>query len=294
MYYGLILISVVMFGGCFAFKDLYRKRRGSSFFISMECNVFGSLSGLIVLLIANGIKFEFTPFTLLIALLTAANSVGFSFFSFRALDSINLSLFSLFSMLGGMLLPSAVGILFFGEGMTLAKGVCYLLILIALVLTVEKGEKKGGVIYYAGVFVLNGMSGVLSKIYEAAPFEKASAAGFSILAALVSVLLSGILWVALLVKKKRSAEIPSEQKPLTLCTVGIGALSGAINKAANLLLLIALFHVDASVQYPMVTGGVMIVSTAIAFFSDNKPKRKDVLSIGVAFLGMLALFLIPM
>ena len=65
------------------------------------------------------------------------------------------------------------------------------------------------------------------------------------------------------------------------------------NKIANLLLVIALAHVDASVQYPMVTGGVMIVSTAICFFGKKKPQKKELISVALAFLGMLALFIIP-
>jgi len=55
----------------------------------------------------------------------------------------------------------------------------------------------------------------------------------------------------------------------------------------------ALLHVDASVQYPMVTGGVMIVSTIICFFGDRKPSKKEIISVLVAFVGMLALFVIP-
>ena len=62
---------------------------------------------------------------------------------------------------------------------------------------------------------------------------------------------------------------------------------------ANFLLVIALAHVDASVQYPMVTGGTMIVSTLLSFFGDKKPNWKEILSIVFAFLGMLALFIIP-
>jgi drug/metabolite transporter (DMT)-like permease len=73
----------------------------------------------------------------------------------------------------------------------------------------------------------------------------------------------------------------------------IGAASGIANKIANLVLVIALAHVDASVQYPMVTGGVMIVSTLICFFGKNKPSKKEVLSIIVAFIGLLLLFAIP-
>ena len=73
----------------------------------------------------------------------------------------------------------------------------------------------------------------------------------------------------------------------------MGALHGTIGKIANFLLVIALAHVDASVQYPMVTGGTMIVSTLICFFGDRKPSKKEIASVVLAFIGMLLLFAIP-
>ena len=100
-YYALIMLSVCIFGGGFALQDIYRKKRGSNLKISMESAFIGSLAGLIVLLIINGFSFEFTGFTLLMALLAALNSILFTFCAFKSLDYINLSLFSLFSMLGG-------------------------------------------------------------------------------------------------------------------------------------------------------------------------------------------------
>ncbi len=80
--------------------------------------------------------------------------------------------------------------------------------------------------------------------------------------------------------------------PLTLKSTAIGVLSGTGNKVANFLLVIALSHVDASVQYPMVTSGVMIISTLLCFFGPKKPSRRELLSVFVGFAGMLALFLI--
>ena len=74
---------------------------------------------------------------------------------------------------------------------------------------------------------------------------------------------------------------------------GIGALYGVVNKVANFLLVIALAHVDVSVQYPMVTGGTMIISTLLCYLGDKKPSKKEVVSVIFAFIGMLALFLIP-
>ena len=61
MYYALILLSVVMFGGCFALNDAYRKLRSSS----MESSFMGSLAGLIVLLFISGFDFRLhrSPFS---------------------------------------------------------------------------------------------------------------------------------------------------------------------------------------------------------------------------------------
>ena len=142
-----------MFGGTFAMQDLNRKLRGNSLRISLETSLVGSIAGLTVLLILNGIALEVTVFTVIIALLSAMNSIAFTFCSFQALSRINLSLFSLFSMLGGMVLPFVQGILFSREPLTIAKIVCLVLIALALALTVTGEKKRGGALYYIGIFI---------------------------------------------------------------------------------------------------------------------------------------------
>ncbi len=290
MYYGLIIMSVVMFGANFALQDVYRKMRGSGLRISLESSFIGSLAGLVVLLVVNGfqngLQFEVTPFTLIMALLAALNGFAFTFCSFRALEVINLSLFSLFSMLGGMVLPFFQGIIFYGEKLTVGKIVCVLFICAALLLTVDRSEeKKKGTIYYVGIFVLNGMSGVLTKLYNELPFEKVSSAGYSIWMAMCTMTIAGILWLALFSRKKHD-------RPYTFAAGALCAVHGGLGKVANFLLVIALLHVDSSAQYPLVTGGVMIVSTLICFFGDRKPSKRELISVGLAFVGMLSLFLI--
>ena len=66
-----------------------------------------------------------------------------------------------------------------------------------------------------------------------------------------------------------------------------------MNKIANFLLVLALAGVDASVQYPAVTGGVMIASTLICFLGERKPGKRELIAIALAFAGTLALFVIP-
>ena len=298
-YYLLIMLSVVMFGGGFAIQDVYRKKRGSGLKISMESTCIGSLAGLAVLLLLDGFAFEFTPFTLLMASLAALNGMAFAFCTFKALDYINLSLFSLFAMLGGMMLPFLQGIIFYNERVTVAKIICVIFICAALACTVQKGDKSKGTVFYVGIFLLNGMAGVISKLFTSSELPKASAAGYSVWIAIMTMLLSGVAWLALSVSDKRrileknSSGGNCVSKKVILQSCGIGAAYGIVNKVANFLLLIALLHVDASVQYPMVTGGTMIVSTLISCFGDKKPSKKEIISVGIAFAGMLALFLIP-
>jgi len=285
MYYALIVLSVVMFGGCFALNDAYREKRGNSLRISMQFTLLSSVTGLVVLLIVNGFKFEFTVFTFIIAMLSALSGVGFTFCSFKALGNINLSVYSLFSMLGGMALPFIQGIVFYRERITLAKVICFAFITVALLLTVQKGEKSKGTVYYIGIFVLNGMSGVFAKIFASASFDKTSSAGYSILISLCCIIISA---VSLIFLSKDADYAKPTVLSETLCSA-----SGIVEKLANLILVIALSHVDASVQYPMVTGGVMIVSTVICLFGKNKPSKNEIISVFVSFVGLLALFAIP-
>ena len=295
-YYLLVLAAVVMFGGCFALNDVYRKMRGSNLLISLQFSLTSTLATLPIMIaiaiVANGFRFECTPFTLLMSFLTALNGFGFTFCSFKALGKINLSLYSLFSMLGGMVLPFIQG-LFMGDKLTLAKAVCFVLICVALLLTVKKGNgKKSGGIYYVGVFVLNGMSGVLATFFSKLPFEKTSKEAFSVWSCVWTVLLAVVL--LLILRKKMSAP------KLTFAAFGVSVLGSVGNKVANLFLLACrgigadgMPNIQNTVLDPLVTGGVMIVSTLICFFGKNKPSKKEIISIAVASLGMVCLFAIP-
>ena len=283
MYYGIITASVVLFGINFALNGQYQKRMSSGFFASFFLSALSACAGIAILFPMNGFRFEFAPFPLLMASVTAVNAILLMFCGLKTLGRANLSLYSLFMMLGGMALPSVAGLLFFDEGWHWAKGVCYLFLVAALAVTVEKDGKKGGYPYFFGAFVLNGMSGVIAKIYTQFSGETpaVSTEGYSLLSALCTLVLAGILALIffLFSDKKRP--------PLSAVLFGLG--SGGLNQFANFLLLVAISHIPASVQYPMVTGGTMIVSTVIAAFSENKPTKRQWLAVGLSLLGTLVL-----
>ena len=331
MYYALIFVSVFMFGGTFALKDVYRSKVGAGLKVSIQFSLMTAIPGLIALFLINGFKLEFTWFTFIMAIIHSLSGFAMTFCGFRALERINLSLYSLFMMLGGMVLPYFQGIMFYDEPITGAKIVCFILVCAALALTVDyknvlpdsvlnwfaklkgsvsgseneensaskkssceggekseepsaKSKKRGGFIYYFVIFVLNGMSGVMSKYFTEAPFEKTSAAGYSILSAITSISMALILMLFMMNKGPKIKHTP--------VTVTIAASNGILNRIANYILVITLANgVESSIQYSIVTGGVIAVSTAVAFLKPNKPKMLEIISAIIACLGIAALLL---
>lgn len=278
-YYLLTAAAVTMFSLQFWFNDRYQKHCGSTAKAAVFFSLGTNLAGLVTLLIINRFRLEYTPFTLLMAFFVGLDGILFLYCSLKAFAVINLSLYSVFSMLGGMVLPFVLGVVFYDEALTAGKILCFVFTAAALALTVKKDGNKHGRIYYAGIFILNGMSGVLAKIFQASALPKTSAAGFSVLSAAAGVLLS-------------AAALPflrGEKLRLTLRPAADMAAYGAVNKFANFLLLIALEHLPASAQYPFVTGGVMILSTLLCFFTPEKPAKKDLAAVALAFAGLIVL-----
>ncbi|MBE6729845.1 MAG: hypothetical protein E7568_06410 [Ruminococcaceae bacterium] len=293
--YGLLTASTVMFGFMFFFSDMFRRNYGSGFKATVVSHIGGGIIGFIAIFIINIIPLGFktvlsqitagfSPFVVIMSLLTITNGYLFSYCSFKSLGKINLSLYSLFSMLGGMALPFVSGILFHGEPLTVAKLVCFAIITIALLITTEKGKGKDkAAIYYIGVFTFNGMSGVLAKIYQAMPYTKMDSTGYSLFKTLLGIIIAVLLLFI----------VKGENKKLNLKSIIAMAGSGTLSNVANWLILIALYILPASVQYPFITGGTMIVSTIISLFCAKKPNKKEIFAVILSFLGILLLIYIP-
>lgn len=281
IYYALLTAAVTMFSFQFLFNGIFEKEYGNSIRAMFVFSAGSSLAGLVILLIINGFRIEYTHFSMLMACITALDSIGYTYFSLKSLGRINLSLYSMFAMLGGMVLPFLAGI-GYGEELSAGKIICFVLIVVSLLLTVKKGEKKSGYIYYMGVFVLNGLSGVLSTVFQNSSYEKTSEAGYSILISVATFVISACFLPF----------VSSEGKRLTKKAVFSMGGYGVLCRVANYLLLIALAHIPASAQYPFVTGGVMIISTVICFFTPDKPSKREILGVAVSFVALLILMFV--
>ncbi|MBR5112904.1 MAG: hypothetical protein IK097_05720 [Clostridia bacterium] len=283
MYYGLLSVSALLFSFVFIFSDKYQEKYGSGNKATLIFTAGAHFAGLVALTIINRFRLETTVFTVIVAAVSAIDFILFNICSMRALGRTNLSKYSVFSMTGGMVLPFLAGILVFSEEVTAGKIICLLLMTAALVVSIKKSEIKGGVPYYIGVFFTNGLYGVINKYFTFAPYPKTSAANYSMLTETFTVILAVTL-IFTLAKKDEKVRIGYIG---IVCMGGYGIMCAL----GNYILLIALSVLAASLQYPFVTGGVLVISTVYGFFASKKPGKKEIISVVLALCGIAALMI---
>lgn len=108
----LILISDVLLSGSFVFQKLYQKNSRETLADGLLYNMSFGAFGAIVFLITSGSKIEFSYFSVIAAFLQSLFVVIYTMISFEILKTGNLSLYTMFLMTGGMMLPYIFGIVF--------------------------------------------------------------------------------------------------------------------------------------------------------------------------------------
>lgn len=277
MYFLLIIIATVSVSFQFVFNDKFREETDNTLNSSLKFNLYSSVVGFVVLLILNGVQFNVTVFSLLTACVYSLTYIAFCYATFKALDVANLSVYSVFSMIGGMILPFVYGILC-GEEFKIIRMLCCILVGISIIMSMKSDEHTGkSTVYYMLVFVLNGLFGVISKFHQFHADACVDSGSFMLLIKITSVLFSFIL---LSINKKHKVSINSKAA-ISCCAYGV------LNSVGNLLFLVALLHVPASVQYPVITGGVIIISTLITILKGENIRKKDVGAACIAFSATL-------
>ncbi len=273
MYYFMISAAALLFSLQFVFQNGFRQIEGGGWQNSLKFSLYSAIASVIALMVINGCHLEFSWFSMAVAVAYSLMGVVLSYCSIKALEYANLSVYSVFSMIGGMTLPFGYGVLC-GESVGIAQWICFVLIAVSVTLSIQKGEQSRKAIkYYIAVFILNGSSGVISKFHQSYTEICVDSASFLMLSRIFSAVLCTVL---LLFTGKKAFAVT--KKSMALC-----AGYSVFNSVGNLLLLIALLYLPASVQYPIVTGGVIVFSTAIELLRHNAVSKRDLVAAAVAF-----------
>ncbi len=273
MYYILIAIAAFLFSTQFMFNNGFQKENGVGWNATVKLTFYTSVIGFVITLCVNKFAFNFSVFSLILAAVYGVVCIALNYCTIRSFEYASLSVYTVFSMIGGMALPFVYGLIQ-GEELTVPKIICFSLIIVSILLMVEKGGNfKKAFPYYIGVFFLNGLVGVISAYHQSKPDVCVDSGSFLMLTKLVMTVVAA----AFMIKMK---DFRISKKSYLYCT-GISAF----NTIANLLLLVALLHLPASVQYPMVTGGTIAFSVLMDLLRRVKVKKREMVAAAVAYIA---------
>ncbi len=288
MNYILVLIATLLFSSQFLMTQIYSKHAGEGLKATLSYTIGTYFIIAAYMFVANGFKLEITPFSVLMATVTAINMIICSYSSIAALKVANLSLYSVFMMSGPVVISSIVGFLFFKEKITLGVIIGIVLIGISLYFSIDKSQKgsKGAIKFYFLCFFSNGISGTLAKLHQDNTEMNVPSNDYLILYTLTAVIISTII-LLIITKGKNSFSCFKS-------IINIGAMAGfsAFNGVAELLSLITLAALPVSLQQPLVTGGVLTFSFIISALRREKLTLKNAVSFVFALVATICISLL--
>lgn len=273
IFYVLIVVSAMLFSLQFFCQQRYEEVNGTSLSAALSFSLYKGLVVIVMMLCLNKFRPEFTLFSFALSGVYALCYILMVYYSLKAFYVANLSVYSVFTMLGGMLLPFLVGTIFYDEEISVFKVLCCILIAVSVLLNIRKGGgNKKAFVYYMLVFLLNGMVGSISSVHQNSALPHTDSTSFMFYSGVFTVVICSIWLLA------KGEKLPLLKGKSLLYSAGDGVLNGV----GDLLLLIAVAVLPASVQYPLVTGGVMVFSTVISVIRREKVAKLEYIAAAVA------------
>ena len=308
-YYLFILAAVALLALQFSTNKAYGQRRGdgakASLIFAAACGFASAAVTFVIACLTGG--FRFTPFSLLLGAVMASLSCAYTLIGFRIMALGDMSVFMMFLMLGGMMLPYLFGVSVLGEfrgaepWRIVLRVAGLLLLTVSMVFPVsarKKAGKSGGLfaVLCAAVFVLNGLASIVSKTHQTPgfwSFDTVNAPSYACLGNLMNGVISAVCLAVICLREKRkepNAEAPASGEGVRLipASAAVIALIIAANALCNgvsyTLQLTSASRLPASVLYPMVTGGSVVLSAVAGrIFFGEKPDRITLVGLILSF-----------
>ena len=269
------MLAVLCVGGQFAVVKLYQAKVGNGLITSLLFSLFSGIIASILFFCFCGFKVAVNLFAFLTATGGILCIVGYTVIGMKMMSIGRITVYTMFLMLGGMFVPFLYGVIFLGEPITFLKIAGIALLVVALLLPVfKKNEEKNSniklfTILGIVVFLLNGMVGVFNKIHQVSP-NAISTFEFCYWQNSISVIIiSAVLPVCALSKKEMGMVFANTKKAVQVWWLIF--LFAVASQAGGILQLFAAKTIEASVMFPIVTGGVMVITALFGaiFFKEK-------------------------
>ena len=259
IYYLMLAVAAIGTAGNFALTKVYQKTMGDAVRESIIFNMMIGLFSIVFFWIAGGFQWEFTPYSAIMTFLMSLFVGIYTMIGFKLMSMGSMTVYTIFLMLGGAIVPYVYGLIFLDEPITSARIVALLLIVAAVVINGSRGktEKQSVkfIILCIAVFLLNGATSVVSKMHQVeTEYRLVSAESFVVLKSVTRFLFFAILLPFCRKKTKEHKPMPPKMYFVMIC-------SAVVSGFAYMWQLIGAAYLPATVLYPIVTGGTIVATS---------------------------------
>lgn len=281
--YLLIIVADILLAMNFALQKMYQKKVGIGTYAGLFFNAASGLFTAIIFWGVNRFAISFSVYSLIMVFIWSGLVAIYMMIGFRILKSGNMSYYTLFLMTGGMVVPYIWGVLFLNEPLTLMRTIGIMLIILSMVITNLSGSKpdKKLIMLCAVIFFLNGFVSVVSKLHQVnTTYETIGTTDFVFWSGIMKFIICGL---ALLFFKRKNDDVGEVDVKAVLPIVFLSAVVTGISSICQLKGAIS---IPATVLYPLVTGGTIILSsiTGCIVFEEKLAVRQWI-SVGICFVG---------
>lgn len=291
MYYAILISSALFIAGQFVFLKLYQRERGETAYSALIFSMLVGFFQAVFAFVGNGFRAGINPFSVIMAAAFSVCVITCNTLGIKVMHLGKVSVYTLFMMLGGMIVPFFYGVIFLNEELKVPYIAAIVLLILSLI--IPAFEKNGSMIKSSKIFyplccVLFFVNGAVSTVSKAHQIDTRAVGtlDYIILIGLCEFIIALILM--LFVKRDISPlKIIKLKKPVIF-----GAGFALVNFVASVAQFYSAKSVDASVLYPIITGGTIVFSAILSLvFFKEKINKYNFASILIAFCATL-LFLL--
>ena len=308
-------MASVLFSAQFIFTKLFSRRtRGGAQSGLVNGTVIAAVMTL-YLLPVNRFSLSFSRSALIWATVSGLSTIIMTLVNVQAMKLGDLSVVTIYMLLGGQIVPFFYGILWLNEGLNAVKVISVIILTAALFppffesLREKKrsggdvsGTQKGGMLFHIFCLILffgNGMVSVATKAHVISPDALPDTAFTMLCAAeqtvLLILLLSGIALKNAVKKREKPVtavftdivrEQPVSGKAAGIL-LGISVCYSVCNGAANLFSQSCAHTMDSSIQFPILSAAIIVLTALIGkiVFGERMTAAK-VVSIVLSLIGV--------
>lgn len=307
MSYFILFLAVLCIAVQFSVNKVYQKKFAHGMkdiffftFAGASANIiFFTLLGLVL----YGRLPDFSMFSLIMSIILAIIGTLTAIVGILIMKYGKISVYSVFMMLGGMLLPYFYGVILLNENISAPRIAGLVILICALPCSVINPAGKNAKannnapskIYYIlciCIFILNGAASITAKTHAINDMA-IPAANLVVYANFWSMIMNGAAYFIFARRAKNTAAVNiAEVKPNKIYAILTAAVCATIGGTGFLFQLIAAKNVPAVALYPFVTGGTIVLSSICArIFFKEKISKPALAGIIMSICGTL-LFLI--